>query len=62
MLCGIASADVPESVVSMLSQNRISITANFDGSEVFVFGAVKREAPPPDAGPMDVIITLAGPL
>ena len=62
MLCGIASADVQESVVSMLSQNRIAITANFDGSEVFVFGAVKREAPPPDAGEMDVIITLAGPL
>ena len=41
------SAAEQESVVSMLSQNRISITANFDGSEVFVFGAVKREAPAP---------------
>ncbi len=57
-----ANAEDPESVISMLSQNRISITANFDGSEVFVFGAVKREAPPPDDGDLEVIITLAGPL
>lgn len=56
------SAADQESVVSMLSQNRISITANFDGSEVFVFGAVKREAPAPEDSEMEVIITLTGPL
>ena len=50
-----------EVVVASLSQDTIAITANFDGSEVFVFGAVKREAPIPDAAPLDVVITLLGP-
>ncbi len=43
-----------------LSQNRVSITADFDGSEILVYGAVKREAPAPD-GRLDVIITVEGP-
>ena len=51
-----------EEVVAGLSQNRVSITANFDGSEILIFGAVKREAPiPVDAGPLEVIIAVAGP-
>jgi uncharacterized protein (TIGR02186 family) len=51
-----------EEVLAGLSQNRISITANFDGSEILIFGAVKREAPPPPgAGPLAVVITVAGP-
>lgn len=51
-----------EEVIGALSQNRVAITANFDGSEIFVFGAVKREAPvPPDVGPLHVVITIRGP-
>lgn len=51
-----------EEVVAGLSQNRVAITANFDGSEILIFGAVKRDSPPPDAeGPLEVIITVAGP-
>ena len=50
-----------EVIVSGLSQNRVSITADFDGSEILVYGAVKREAPPPAGGPMEVIITVEGP-
>ena len=56
-----AFSGVEESLVSMLSQNRIAITANFDGSEIIVFGAVKREAVAPADNKMDVIITLSGP-
>jgi len=50
-----------EKVVAGLSQNRVSITANFDGSEILIFGAVKRETPPPQAGSLNVIIAIAGP-
>ena len=51
-----------EEVVAGLSQNRISITANFDGSEILIFGAVKRDKPPPaDAGPLEVLVTVSGP-
>ncbi len=49
-----------ETVVAGLSQNRISITANFDGTGILIFGAVKRTSPPP-AGPLDVIIAVSGP-
>ena len=49
-----------EAVVAGLSQDAISITTNFDGSELLVFGAVKRSSAPP-AEPLQVIITVAGP-
>ena len=50
-----------EQVVAGLSQNRVAITANFDGSEIVVFAAVARDAPPPE-GKLDVIVTIEGPL
>lgn len=51
-----------EQVVAGLSQNRVSITANFDGSEILIFGAVKRDAPVPEnASPLEVVIAVAGP-
>jgi uncharacterized protein (TIGR02186 family) len=50
-----------ETIVAGMSQNRVSITADFDGSEILIYGAVKREAPPPDAGPLEVIVTVEGP-
>jgi uncharacterized protein (TIGR02186 family) len=50
-----------EMIVAGLSQNRVSITADFDGSEILIYGAVKREAPAPTDNPMEVIITVEGP-
>ena len=51
-----------ETVVTGISTDNIALNANFDGSELFVFGAVRRDGPPPpDAGPLDVIITVKGP-
>jgi len=50
-----------ETIVSGLSQNRVSITADFDGSEILVYGAVRRNAPPPEGGPLSVIVTVEGP-
>jgi len=49
-----------ESIVAGLSQNTVSITANFNGSEILIFGAVQRNAPPPEE-PLGVIITIEGP-
>lgn len=43
-----------------LSMSQVEITTNFDGSEILVFGAVKRDAPVPDL-PLDVIVSVAGP-
>lgn len=50
-----------EEIVAGLSQNEISITANFSGSEIIVYGAVKRDAPAPANPPMEVIVTIEGP-
>ncbi len=51
-----------ESVVTGTSTDRIALTARFDGSNVLVFGAIRRDAPiAPDAAPLDVIVTLTGP-
>lgn len=54
-------AQAAEEVVAGLSQNRISISTNFDGSEILIFGAVKREDPIPDAPPLEVIVAITGP-
>ena len=43
-----------------LSQSHVSITTNFDGSKILIFGAIKRETPLPE-NDLDVIIAVAGP-
>ena len=51
-----------EEIVPGLSSNRVAIDATFDGSDILIFGAVKRDAPAPeDASPLGVIITVSGP-
>ena len=60
LLLLLAAPAQAESIVAGLSQNRVSITADFDGSEILVYGAVKRDAPSPE-GPLEVIVTVEGP-
>lgn len=50
-----------EEVVLGLSHDRVAITADFDGSEILIFGAVKRETPIPDADQIQVVVTVSGP-
>jgi uncharacterized protein (TIGR02186 family) len=50
-----------EEVVLGLSRDQVSITTRFDGSEILIFGAVKRETPIPQGSPLEVVITVAGP-
>lgn len=58
-LCCCASAQAEE-IVAELSQTRVAISANFDGSQILVFGAVSREETPPE-GDLGVIIAVQGP-
>lgn len=53
-------ASLAEEVVMGLSQSSISITTNFSGSDILIFGAIKRETAIP-VGDLDVIVTIAGP-
>ncbi|MEP5155569.1 TIGR02186 family protein [Planktotalea sp.] len=50
-----------EQVVLGLSHDKVSITANFDGSEILIFGAVKRETAIPKDSPLGVIVAIQGP-
>lgn len=60
LLCLTALPLRAEEVVLGLSSDKVAITATFEGSEILIFGAVKREAPIPEI-PLDVVITVAGP-
>ena len=51
-----------EEIVLGLSQEEVAITATFTGSEILIFGAVKRDAPIPAGSPLEVVITVSGPL
>jgi uncharacterized protein (TIGR02186 family) len=54
--------DTPrETVVAGLSQNEVSITAQFSGSEILVYGAIKRLGPSPAEPPLQVVVTVEGP-
>ncbi len=50
-----------ESLVTGLSRDDVQITADFTGSDILVYGAVRRDSPAPKDTSLDVIITLEGP-
>ena len=50
-----------EEIVLGLSSDTVSINTNFDGSEILIFGAVKRQTPFPSDPRLQVIVTIAGP-
>jgi len=61
LLLALPAQAAKEEVVLGLSQDRVAITADFDGSEILIFGAVKRETPIPTTEPLQVIVTVSGP-
>lgn len=50
-----------EEIVLGMSKDTVSINTSFDGSEILIFGAVKREAPLQYDPRLQVIVTVAGP-
>ena len=60
-LLGATPLAAQEDVVLGLSRNVISISANFDGSDILIYGAVKRETPIPPETELGVVITVEGP-
>jgi len=54
-------AHPPETIVADLSRDDVEITTSFDGSDIIIYGAIKRETPIPDAPSLDVIVTVEGP-
>jgi uncharacterized protein (TIGR02186 family) len=60
ILCLIAQLAGAESLVTGVSRDNVQITADFTGSDILVYGAVRRESPAPKT-PLDVVVTLEGP-
>lgn len=60
-LCLLPLRLAAQEIVADLSQYRVSIDARFDGSQILIFGAVKRDGSPEAAKPVDVVVTVAGP-
>ncbi|KFI30312.1 membrane protein [Haematobacter massiliensis] len=50
-----------ERIVAGFSHDFIDISARFDGSEILVFGAVRREQAIPEDNPLGVIVIVEGP-
>lgn len=52
-----------DQIVAGLSQHSVSLTTGFSGSEIFVYGAVRRAAPELEDEPhLDVIVAVTGPV
>lgn len=56
-----APATSDEHIVAGLSRDDIDITTNFNGSDIIIYGAIRRETPIPAGKPLDVIVTVEGP-
>jgi len=56
-----SGAVAAESLVTGVSQDDVQITADFTGSDILVYGAVRRDSPAPQDTPLHVIVTLEGP-
>ncbi|MEI4196773.1 TIGR02186 family protein [Roseovarius sp. E0-M6] len=50
-----------EEVVLGLSRDKVAITATFEGSDILIFGAVKRESPIQEKEPLEVVVSVSGP-
>jgi len=62
VLATATTAAAQESLVAGISTDSIALTANFTGSEILVFGAIRRDTPiPMGESPLDIIVTLKGP-
>ena len=57
----IANDAIAERLVAQLSKEEVAITANFDGSEIFIYGAIKHDESDKIISPLEVVITVSGP-
>jgi len=61
VFAALGSSAVAEEIVMGLSQDEVAITASFDGSDILIFGAVKRTVASAPLPPLGVVITISGP-
>lgn len=57
----VPEAPPSERLVSGLSQNEVAITASFIGSEILIYGAIRRDMPQARDESVGIIVTVEGP-
>ena len=51
-----------ERLIASVSNHRVTITPDYAGEELVLFGSVERDADtPPNRGPYDIVVTVSGP-
>ena len=50
-----------ESLIVSVSNTRITVTPNYDGEELVLFGSVERDENTPPRGGYDIVVTVRGP-
>jgi uncharacterized protein (TIGR02186 family) len=62
VLLALPAPAAAERLIASLSNHQISITSNFTGTEVVLFGSVERDAATvPRRGGYDIVVTVSGP-
>ncbi len=59
LLCSFSAR--AEEVVADMSSRTVEITANFDGSDILIYGAIKGAKEDAGLAPLDVVIAISGP-
>ena len=58
----IAGGARAERLIASVSNHRVTVTPNYAGGELVLFGAVERDgATPANRGPYDIVVTISGP-
>ena len=61
LLCLVPLCSIAEEIVLGLSEDEVAISATFEGKEILIFGAIRRDRGATLEGDLGVIVTIAGP-
>jgi uncharacterized protein (TIGR02186 family) len=59
--CGIAMPAHAERLIVSVSNHRVTVTPNYSGEELVLFGSVEKDAATPAGRSYDLVVTVAGP-
>ena len=59
--CAIAAPARAERLIVSVSNHRVTVTPNYSGEELVLFGSVERDASTPASRNYDLVVTVAGP-
>jgi uncharacterized protein (TIGR02186 family) len=60
-VCAIAAPTRAERLIVSVSNHRVTVTPNYSGEELVLFGSVEKDASTPASRNYDLVVTVAGP-